>query len=141
MSIETTEEAKEQPEDGMEEQPIEQPIVGVLAPASNGKIQGRWLPGQSGNPSGKNLKRRGDIVRALEEGVPLSSIVDVINGLLTDSSWRARHAGATLALSYLFGTPVQRSVTASTKLESILDRVRDMDDGEFDQVIDAMKSE
>jgi hypothetical protein len=125
---------KEQAIEAPKVAPKEQAIEGVSAPASNGKIQGRWLPGQSGNPSGKNLKRRGDIVRALEDGVSLESIVEVINGLLVDNSWRARHAGATLALSYMYGTPIQRSVTASTKLESILAQVTELSDDEFADV-------
>jgi hypothetical protein len=112
----------------------EAPKEGVLASASNGIIKGRWLPGQSGNPSGKP-KRFGDITRALEAGINITEAVEGIAALIRDtSSWRAREAGLKLYLSYMYGTPIQRSVTASTKLESILAQVTELSDDEFADV-------
>lgn len=113
---------------------------GVLAPASNRKITGRWLPGQSGNPSGRPRRPETAVLRYMNEKIPAEKIVATVLELIEDtSSWRAREAGVKLYLSYMVGMPVQRSVTATTKLESLLSRVSEMSEEEFAEVEQAMK--
>ena len=108
---------------------------GVSASAITPPKGGKWLPGQSGNPLGRNFKKQADITRALADGIPVHEVIDTVAGLIRDtSSWRAREAGVKLYLSYMFGTPIQRSVTASTKLESILAQVTELSDDEFADV-------
>ena len=130
---------------GAEEQPKEVgkegPKEGVLVRSNSENIKPhRFLPGQSGNPGGRIKRPETQVLKLIHEKVDPQLVVDTILDLLSDkSSWRPREAGVKLYLSYMVGMPVQRSITASTKLESILDKVRDMDEGEFGQVIDAMK--
>ena len=54
---------------------------------------------------------------------------------------KAALAIAQFVVGYRIGTPVQRSISASGKLESLLSRLGEMDDDEFNQVEAAMRRE
>lgn len=127
------------------EQPIVAPkevaIVGVLASDTAPKTAHLFKPGQTGNPGGRRKRPDTQVLAMVAAQVPAQMIVDAMMELLENKSWRAREAGVKLYLSYMIGMPVQRSISASTKLDTFLDAVRDLSDDEFTQVIEATTNE
>ncbi len=113
--------------------------IDVLTPANALQIgrdaQGRWLPGQQPKGGRPTKQRETAVLTLMRAKIPAERIVETVLDLLDDkTSWRAREAGVKLYLAYMVGMPVQRSVTATTRLESILNRLGEMDDDEFAQV-------
>ena len=123
--------------------------IDVLAPALPARKAGRdpetgqFLPANSiGAVGRRGRSRKAKVLDLIESTVDPAVVVDTILGLITDyNSWRAREAGVKLYLSYMVGMPVQRSVTATTKLETILSQLGSMDDSEFTQVEEQMRGE
>lgn len=116
--------------------------TGVLAPIYKDKQTGRFLPGSPGGPGRPPKARESAVLDLMRGSIPPDKIVRTILELVEDeSSWRARAKGVELYLNYVIGMPVQRSVTASTKLETLLDRIGEMDDAEFAEVEQQMRSE
>lgn len=111
------------------------------APENGRDAQGRWLPGAA--PKGGRPRRpETAVLRYMNEKIPAEKIVATVIDLIEDtSSWRAREAGVKLYLSYMVGMPVQRSVTATTRLETLLNRLGEMDDEEFATVEAELKKE
>jgi hypothetical protein len=122
--------------------------IGVLAPAyaANKAGQdpktGRFLPGNAIGAAGRPAKSREDaVLRLMRKQIDPQVIVDTVLDLVEDSSsWRAREAGVRLYLAYMVGMPVQRSVTATTRLESLLNKIGEMDEEEFVEVEQAIRS-
>lgn len=102
---------------------------------------GRILPGSPGGP-GRPPKAKEDVVlNLMRVQVPAQKVVDTILELLDHpSSWRARESGVRLYMDYMVGTPVRRSVTASTKLETLLNRLGEMSEDEFQVVESSYKN-
>lgn len=83
------------------------------------------------------------LIAALHEALPAERVGQLLEQAL---AWAQEYKSPKLVLailqfhySYTLGMPVQRSVTASTKLETILDRLGEMDDSEFASVEQAMR--
>lgn len=103
-----------------------------------------WQPGQSGNPLGR--ARRADeraIIAAMDKALPPDRLSEALQDALT---WAYEYKSPKLILAiaqfvvaYQIGQPVQRSVSASGKLESILSRLSAMDDSEFEAVERAIR--
>ena len=117
--------------------------IDVLASDNTPRNSHLWAKGQSGNPAGRPPKvRETAVLNIMRQRIPPERIVETVLDLIEDSeSWRAREAGVKLYLAYMVGMPVQRSITASTKLETILNRLGEMDDSEFSEVEQQMRSE
>lgn len=114
--------------------------TGVLAPVYTDSKTGRFLAGNPGGPGRPPKARESAVLDLMRTSIEPAKIVQTIMELVEDSgSWRARAKGVELYLNYVIGMPVQRSVTASTKLEAILNRLGDMSDDEFANVEQAMR--
>ena len=114
--------------------------TGVLTPIYKDSKTGRFLPGSPGGPGRPPKARESAVLDLMRTSIEPAKIVQTIMELVEDSgSWRARAKGVELYLNYVIGMPVQRSVTASTKLEAILNRLGDMSDDEFANVEQAMR--
>ena len=90
--------------------------------------RGRWVKGHGPPPE-----------------LPPARVGELLEQALT---WAQEYKSPKLVLailqfhySYTLGMPVQRSVTASTKLETLLNRIGEMDEAEFAQVEQQMRSE
>ena len=112
----------------------------------NGGTLTPWQPGQSGNPLGR-AKRADEraIIAAMDKALPPDKLAEALQDALT---WAYEYKSPKLILaiaqfvvSYQIGQPVQRSVSASGKLETILNRLSSMEDGEFDAVERAMRGD
>ena len=112
----------------------------------NGGTITPWQPGQSGNPLGR-AKRADEraIIAAMDRALPPDKLAEALQDAMTWAyeykSWKAIIAIAQFVVSYQIGQPVQRSVSASGKLENILNRLSSMEDGEFDAVERAMRGD
>ena len=137
-------EAKEGAEEA--EEPIE-PIDGVLTSVKPSVLAGRdavtgrfGMANRIGAMGKRGRTRKAQVLDMIEAMIDPMEVAEALRGLITDrTSWRARDAGVRTYLEYMIGMPVQRSVTATTKLESILSQVGGMSDEEFDQVEQAMR--
>ena len=108
--------------------------------------KGLFLPGNAANPLGR--PKRADeraIIAAMDKALPPDKLSQAIEDALTWAyeykSWKAVLAISQFVVSYQIGQPVQRSVSASGKLETILNRLSSMEDGEFDAVERAMRGD
>ena len=100
-----------------------------------------------GNPGGPGRKKRSDeraILAAIDAALPPEKVQQVLTDAL---AWAYEYKSPKAILSivqfvvaYQIGQPVQRSVSASGKLENILDRLSNMEDGEFEAVERAMRN-
>jgi hypothetical protein len=102
---------------------------GVTVPAPKKENRGRWLPGQSGNPSGwakKDIK----VLHAIHEGYPPDRIIGLLDEALEiarkHNSYRGIMEVARTVIEYTVGKPVQRSITVSSKMDSILSRLENI---------------
>ena len=117
---------------------------GVPASAQTLKTGNRWLPGQSGNPGGRKSALRTSFQAIAAKGSPEDLAAYYWWGIESAK----KQGSPRIVLQYIEfyvhmtdGTPVQRSITASGKLESILSRLGAMDDNEFAEVEQAMRGE
>jgi hypothetical protein len=99
---------------------------GVTASAPTKKKASLWKPGQSGNPTGwakKDIK----VLHAIHEGYPPDRIIGLLDEALEiarkHNSYRGIMDVARTVIEYTVGKPVQRSITVSSKMDSILTRL------------------
>lgn len=105
-------------------------------------VAGQFVKGSKASPGRAPKVRETAILGLLKQEVDPQTVVDTINDLINDTtSWRAREAGVKLYLAYMVGMPVQRSISATGKLETLLNRIGEMDEDEFNQVEAAMRRE
>jgi len=108
--------------------------------------RGQWVKGHAPPPPMRQRKPKANeqaLIAALHEALPPARVGELLEQALT---WAQEYKSPKLVLailqfhySYTLGMPVQRSVTASTKLETLLNRLGDMSDDEFSQVEQAMR--
>lgn len=104
---------------------------------------GQFVKGSSASPGRRKRSEEQAILAAIDAACP----PEELQKLLTEAMQWAREykspkavmAIAQFVAGYAVGTPVQRSVSASGKLENILARVGSLDDDEFNQVEAAMR--
>ncbi len=109
---------------------------------------GQWVKGHAPPPPMRKRKPKANeqaLIAALHEALPPARVGELLEQALT---WAQEYKSPKLVLailqfhySYTLGMPVQRSVTASTKLETLLNRIGEMDEAEFAQVEQQMRSE
>lgn len=122
-------------------------MVSVHPPKPNGKERdekGLFLPGNRANPLGR--PKRADeraIIAAMDKALPpdklSQAIQDALDWAYEYKSWKAILAISQFVVAYQIGQPVQRSVSASGKLENILSRLSAMDESEFEAVERAIR--
>lgn len=102
---------------------------GVLAPAPTKPLRderGRLLPGYSGNPTGRTNADRA-MARAIHaEYSPdrvVSMLQDTWDSAAGRNSWRGMLEVTRLVIEYTIGKPVARSITVSSKAESMIERL------------------
>lgn len=105
---------------------------------------GKFAPANAANPLGR--PKRADeraIIAAMDKALPpdklSQAIQDALDWAYEYKSWKAILAISQFVVAYQIGQPVQRSVSASGKLESILSRLSSMDENEFDAVERAIR--
>lgn len=118
--------------------------IRVLVPESKPKTGGKWVPGQSGNPSGRPSALR-SAFKAIADTIAPTDLGQYFKWGIEKAK---QQNSPRVVLQYLEfyvymqdGTPVKRSINASTKLESILTRLGEMDEAEFAEVEQQMRSE
>jgi|JI10StandDraft_1071094.scaffolds.fasta_scaffold871642_1 hypothetical protein len=109
---------------------------------------GQWVKGHAPPPPMRKRKPKANeqaLIAALHEALPADKVKELLDKALT---WAQEYKSPKLVLailqfhySYTLGMPVQRSVTASTKLETLLNRIGEMDDDQFAEVEQQMRSE
>jgi hypothetical protein len=99
---------------------------GVTAPAQRNSKTGRFLPGNSGNPTGW-AKRDIKVLHEIHAAYPPERIIGLLDEALdvarSHQSYRGIVEVARLVIEYTVGKPVQRSITVSSKMDSILTRL------------------
>ena len=107
--------------------------------------RGRWIKGGAPPPPESRLTRRkkdrsGEqaLMQALEAAMPADKIEYWLGQALEYAVyWKSTKNildVVKLRLAYGLGMPVQRSITASTKLDDLLNRVAELDDEQFDRL-------
>jgi hypothetical protein len=103
--------------------------------------RGKWIKGHSPTPPRKPKRdRTGEhaLIQALESALPPDKIEYYLGQALEFAiHWKSSSAVVEilkLRLAYGLGMPVQRSITASTKLDDLLNRVAELDDEQFDRL-------
>lgn len=123
----------------------------ALASAKVGEIvrdeRGRWLPGHAPKPPAPRRKPKEEekaLLAALSEALPASDVPGHIEQCI---KWAYEYKSPKLLMEILkfkydrvIGTPVQRSLSASGKLETLLDMVSNLDDDKFDRVEEGLRS-
>jgi hypothetical protein len=101
-------------------------VEGVTAPAQRNSKTGRFLPGNSGNPTGW-AKRDIKVLHEIHAAYPPERIIGLLDEALdvarSHQSYRGIVEVARLVIEYTVGKPVQRSITVSSKMDSILTRL------------------
>jgi hypothetical protein len=102
---------------------------GVTAPAQRNSKTGRFLPGNSGNPTGW-AKRDIKVLHAIHAAYPPERVIGLLDEALdvarSHQSYRGIVEVARLVIEYTVGKPVQRSITVSSKMDSILTRLENI---------------
>jgi hypothetical protein len=102
---------------------------GVTAPAQRNSKTGRFLPGNSGNPTGW-AKRDIKVLHEIHAAYPPERIIGLLDESLdvarSHQSYRGIVEVARLVIEYTVGKPVQRSITVSSKMDSILTRLENI---------------
>ena len=111
-------------------------------PQRNGA--GQFVKGNSASPGRKKRSEEHALLAAIDAALPPEKIQQVLTDAL---AWAYEYKSPKAILSivqfvvaYQIGQPVQRSVSASGKLENILDRISSMDENEFEAVERAMRN-
>ena len=107
---------------------------------------GRFLPGHSvPGPGRPKRSEEAALLAVLDESLPPDKFKEHMNLCI---AWAIEYKSPKLLMqlwqfrfAYTIGQPVQRSVSASGKLENILDRISSMNESEFEQVERAMRGE
>ena len=108
------------------------------------RANGKFAPGNVLGGRGKRSDERA-ILAALDAALPPEKIQQVLTDAL---AWAYEYKSPKVILSivqfvvaYQIGQPIQRSVSASGKLETILNRLSTMDENEFEAVERAIRGE
>jgi hypothetical protein len=103
--------------------------IGVTARAQRNSKTGRFLPGNSGNPTGW-AKRDIKVLHEIHAAYPPERIIGLLDEALdvarSHQSYRGIVEVARLVIEYTVGKPVQRSITVSSKMDSILTRLENI---------------
>ena len=102
---------------------------------------GQYIKGNTASPGRRKRSEEQALLAVLDESLPAEKFKEHMDLAI---AWAIEYKSPKLLMqlwqfrfSYTIGQPVQRSVTASTKLDTFLDAVRGLSDDEFSQVIDA----
>lgn len=108
-------------------------------------VAGQFVKGSSASPGRRKRSEEAAVLAAIDAACPPEKLKDLLEKAMAWTeeykSPKAALAIAQFVVGYRIGTPVQRSVSASGKLESLLSRLGEMDDDEFNQVEAAMRRE
>jgi len=109
-------------------------------PAVRDKM-GRFAPGSKMGRSKRADERA--IISAMDKALPPTELELLLKEAI---GWAREYKSPKLVLSiaqfvvsYQIGAPVQRSITASGKLESLIERLGSMDEDEFERIEQAMR--
>ena len=112
-------------------------------PQRNGA--GQFVKGNSASPGRKKRSEEQALLAAIDAACPAEDLESLLKEAI---GWAREYKSPKMALAiaafvvgYKVGTPIQRSVSASGKLETILARVGTMSEDEFEQVERAMRGE
>ena len=112
-------------------------------PQRNGA--GQVVKGNSASPGRKKRSEEAALLAVLDESLPPDKFKEHMNLCI---AWAIEYKSPKLLMqlwqfrfAYTIGQPVQRSVSASGKLENILDRISSMDESEFEAVERALRGE
>ena len=112
-------------------------------PQRNGA--GQFVKGNSASPGRKKRSEEAALLAVLDESLPPDKFLEHMNLCI---AWAIEYKSPKLLMqlwqfrfAYTIGQPVQRSVSASGKLENILERLGTMNEDEFEQVERAMRGE
>lgn len=108
--------------------------VGVIARTDAGNLpawhtkEGKFA---KGNPGGRRQPKDKALVAAVTEAFPPETVVAMLHSAYEKAeqfnSWRGQLEIAKLIMAYAVGTPVRRSISVRTRLDSILSRLESVD--------------
>lgn len=108
-------------------------------------VAGQFVKGSSASPGRRKRSEEAAVLAAIDAACPPEKLKELLEKAMAWTeeykSPKAALAIAQFVVGYRIGTPVQRSISASGKLESLLSRLGEMDDDEFNQVEAAMRRE
>jgi hypothetical protein len=108
-------------------------------------VVGQFTKGNHASPGRVKRAEESAVLAAINTALPPEKLQQALTDAL-DMAYEYRSPKLLMAIvesavSYQVGAPVQRSVSASGKLENILSRLTDMDEDEFSAVERAMRGE
>lgn len=108
-------------------------------------VAGQFVKGSSASPGRRKRSEEAAVLAAIDAACPPEELQKLLTDAMTWAreykSPKAALAIAQFVVGYRIGTPVQRSISASGKLESLLSRLGEMDEDEFNQVEAAMRGD
>ncbi|TXH18126.1 MAG: hypothetical protein E6R03_02675 [Hyphomicrobiaceae bacterium] len=98
-------------------------------------VAGQFVKGSSASPGRRKRSEEQAILTAIDAACPPEELQKLLGEAITWAreykSPKAVMAIAQFVVGYRIGTPVQRSISASGKLENLLSRLGEMDEDEF----------
>lgn len=99
------------------------------------RANGQFAKGNTASPGRRKRSEESAVLAAIDAACPPEELQTLLKEAMQWAreykSPKAVLAIAQFVVGYRIGTPVQRSVSASGKLETLLDRIGDMSDEEF----------
>ena len=99
------------------------------------RANGQFAKGNTASPGRRKRSEEAAVLAAIDAACPPEKLKELLEKAIT---WTEKHespkgalAIAQFVVGYRIGTPVQRSISASGKLENLLNRISDMDEEEF----------
>lgn len=107
------------------------------------RANGQFAKGNTASPGRRKRSEETAVLAAIDAACPPEELQKLLGEAITWAreykSPKAVMAIAQFVVGYRIGTPVQRRVSATGRLETLLDRISDMDDDEFNALEAEMK--
>ena len=109
------------------------------------RANGQFAKGNTASPDRRKRSEEAAVLSAIDAACPPEELQKLLGEAITWAreykSPKAVMAIAQFVVGYRIGTPVQRSISASGKLENLLNRISDMDEEEFNTLEAEMRSD
>ena len=111
----------------------------------NRNEKGLFVKGNTASPGRRKRSEEATVLAAIDAACPPEELQKLLQEAMQWAreykSPKALLAIAQFVVGYRIGTPVQRRVSASGKLETLLDRISGMDEDEFSALESEMRND